>query len=126
MGRLSREAVGEFGGAGRVFAVGEAGRRDTELAEGVGEVLVAGEQEELMAIPREVDQHLRGKLGAVLVEVDEDVVEDHREMNPLTGEILHDGETEREEELFPRACGEQFHGDGAAVARVDELCDLTG
>ena len=66
-------------------AVRNSPRIDFEILEHPPHVLVAGEHEKLMALLGEVAKHGARSLGAAGIEVDEHVVEDHRQMDAATG-----------------------------------------
>ncbi len=102
------------------MAVGDAAGVDANVFEHLPDVFVAGEDQQLVAFFGKFLEDVAGGAGAAGVVVDEDVVEDHGEVDAAAGVCRDEREAEADEELLARAAAEDLDGEGLAFRVVDE------
>ena len=73
-----------------------------------------------MALFGEFAQHGAGRLRAAGVEVDEHIVEDHRQVDAAAGVRRHERQPQADEQLLARAAAEHLHRKRLALGRIDE------
>ena len=101
-------------------AIGDAAGVDVDVFEHLPDVFVAGEDEQLVAFLGEFLENVAGGAGAACVVVDEDVVEDHRQVDAAAGVGSDQRQAEAHEELLAGAAAEDLNGEGLAFGVVDE------
>jgi len=64
---------------------------------------MAGEEQNLLSFLCDRNQGFNGCLGSALIEVDEDIVQDHGKLHTVIAETFEHCQSDRQEELFPGA-----------------------